>query len=131
MANAVLILWLGDASDAPGGAIVVAAKSDLGNLQPGLPVSAETGEGIAALKDELLKRAREILPRPGALALNRRHKTILLEVQDSLERAANAPDPLIVAEHLRRARNHLDRLTGRASVEDMLDALFGSMCIGK
>jgi tRNA modification GTPase len=131
MASADLILWLGDASDAPVGAIVVAAKSDLGNLQPGLPVSAETGEGIAALKDELLKRAREILPRPGALALNRRHKAILLEVRDSLDHAANALDPLIVAEHLRQARNALDHLTGRAGVEDMLDALFGSMCIGK
>ena len=40
-------------------------------------------------------------------------------------------DALIVAEHLRRARNHLDRLTGKAGVEDMLDALFGAMCIGK
>lgn len=131
VASADLILWLGEARDAPAGAIVVAAKSDLGGSWPGLPVSAVTGEGIAALKQEVLKRAHNLLPRPGALALNRRHKAILLEVRDSLARAAAAADPLIVAEHLREARNHLDRLTGRAGVEDMLDALFGSMCIGK
>ena len=72
-----------------------------------------------------------MLPRPGALALNRRHRSILIDVRDSLERAAAAADLLIVAEHLREARNNLDRLTGRSGVEDMLDALFGSMCIGK
>jgi tRNA modification GTPase len=37
----------------------------------------------------------------------------------------------VSAEHLRRARAALDRLTGRAGVEDMLDALFGTFCVGK
>ena len=32
---------------------------------------------------------------------------------------------------LRRARVAFDRLLGRASTEDMLDALFGRFCIGK
>lgn len=131
VARGDVILWLGEASEAPEGSIVVAAKSDLAESRPGLAVSAVTGEGIAALKNELLKRARGMLPRPGALALNRRHRSILIDVRDSLERAAAAADLLIVAEHLREARNNLDRLTGRSGVEDMLDALFGSMCIGK
>ena len=38
---------------------------------------------------------------------------------------------LIAAEALRQARMELDRVTGRAGVEDMLDALFGRFCIGK
>jgi tRNA modification GTPase len=38
---------------------------------------------------------------------------------------------LIAAEGLRQARIELDRVTGRAGVEDMLDALFGRFCIGK
>jgi tRNA modification GTPase len=42
-----------------------------------------------------------------------------------------ADDLLIAAEALRLARQSLDRITGRAGVEDMLDALFGSFCIGK
>ncbi len=131
LASADVILWLGDATSAPSGALLVAAKSDLDGKRPGLPVSVVSGEGIARLKGEVLARARNLLPRPGALALNRRHKSILAAVRDSLERAGEEEDLLILAEHLRHARGELDRLTGRAGVEDMLDALFGSMCIGK
>jgi tRNA modification GTPase len=40
-------------------------------------------------------------------------------------------DSLLVAEGLRRGRLALDRLIGRATTEDMLDALFGRFCIGK
>jgi tRNA modification GTPase len=39
--------------------------------------------------------------------------------------------PLFAAEGLRLARAALDRITGRAGVENMLDALFGRFCIGK
>jgi tRNA modification GTPase len=38
---------------------------------------------------------------------------------------------IIAAEALRQARVEIDRVTGRAGVEDMLDALFGRFCIGK
>jgi tRNA modification GTPase len=38
---------------------------------------------------------------------------------------------VLAAEGLRLARAALDALTGRAGVEDMLDALFGRFCIGK
>jgi tRNA modification GTPase len=40
-------------------------------------------------------------------------------------------DELVAAEHLRHARRALDELTGRAGTEEMLDALFGTFCIGK
>ena len=36
-----------------------------------------------------------------------------------------------LAEDLRAARLAFDRLTGRAGVEDVLDALFGRFCLGK
>ena len=42
-----------------------------------------------------------------------------------------AADPLVAAEGLRWAREALDKVTGKAGVEDMLDALFGRFCIGK
>lgn len=131
VAAADVVLWLGEEKTAPDGSLLVAAKSDLETGRPGLPVSTVSGEGIAQLKAELLARARRLLPKPGALALHRRHKSILRTVVDSLARAAAEGDLLIVAEHLRHARSELDRLTGRSGVEDMLDALFGSMCIGK
>ena len=36
-----------------------------------------------------------------------------------------------MGEELRLARRAFDALLGRASTEDMLDALFGRFCIGK
>jgi tRNA modification GTPase len=60
-----------------------------------------------------------------------RHRTILAEVGAELGEASDESDLLIVAEHLRSARLALDRITGKAGVEDMLDTLFGAFCIGK
>ncbi len=131
LADADIILWLGDAGEAPAGALVIAAKADLGQARPGLPVSARTGEGVAALKQEIVTRAKALLPKTGEVALNRRHRAILAEVQAELTTARQARDLLVTAEHLRTARTALDRLTGRAGVEAMLDTLFGGFCIGK
>lgn len=134
IATADLVLWLGKSQDAPDGAIDVVAKSDIGEepaRSGAISVSTLTGDGVAELKLELLHRVRSLLPKPGALSLNQRHRAILAVVLDELDAALCIIDPLIVAEHLRTARSALDRLTGRAGVEDMLDALFGTMCIGK
>ena len=46
-------------------------------------------------------------------------------------RAEAQSDPLLLAEELRTARRAFDAVTGRAGVEDMLDALFGRFCNGK
>ena len=48
-----------------------------------------------------------------------------------IAQALTQDDLLIVAEHLRMALGEMDRLVGRAGVEDMLDTLFGRFCIGK
>jgi tRNA modification GTPase len=97
----------------------------------GLPVSAHTGAGLGLLRNALIAQATALLPTPGALALNARHRAILRDVALEIEAAHAATDLLITAEHLRTARNRLDALTGRSGVEDMLDALFGAFCIGK
>jgi tRNA modification GTPase len=131
LAEADIVLWLGNGGDAPPGALIVAAKADLGEGRAGLPVSVVTGEGLAALRAALLDRARALLPKPGALALNARHRATLTQVQAALAAAQASSDLLIAAEHLRTARSGLDALTGRAGVEDMLDALFGTFCVGK
>jgi tRNA modification GTPase len=83
----------------------------------------------------LLERVAEeaifLLPGEDALALNRRQATHLEEAQEALVRAAGAGDIVAVAEDLRLARGAFDRLTGRAGVEDVLDALFSRFCLGK
>jgi tRNA modification GTPase len=38
---------------------------------------------------------------------------------------------VLAADDLRVARSAFDRLTGRAGVEDVLDALFSRFCLGK
>ncbi len=131
LAEADIIVWLGAADATPDGALLIAAKSDLGGGAPGLAVSALTGSGLAELRAEIASRAKALLPKPGSLVLNARHRGILAEVQLELASAGAARDLLITAEHLRTARTRLDALTGKAGVENMLDALFGAFCIGK
>lgn len=130
VALADIVVWLGEGSETPEGALLIGAKSDLG-ARSGLAVSAKTGEGIEPLRQAIVSQARELLPQPGALAINQRHRDILQTVLVSLDRAEVETDPLIVAEHLRAAREALNRITGRSGTEDMLDALFGRFCVGK
>jgi tRNA modification GTPase len=128
-----ILLWLGEPGEAPEGAINVHSKSDLPGDSQGadLSVSALTGEGLASLARMLIQRSTAQLPAAGEVALNRRHRESLREAKTALGEAALAHDPLVTAEELRRGRQALDRITGRAGVEDMLDALFGRFCIGK
>jgi tRNA modification GTPase len=130
-----LILWLGPPADCPdpARAILVQSKSDIVPPDPAadIRVSAETGEGMGALVALLIARARALLPGEGALSLNARHRAAVAAALDALDEAGSATDFLIAAESLRQARQALDRVTGRAGVEAMLDALFGRFCIGK
>jgi tRNA modification GTPase len=131
--RAELLLWLGKVSEAPDrpGVILVAAKADLGNGAEGLPVSAVTGQGNAELMRALVEQANQLLPKADELALDRRQHDLLAESQAALRRAAELDDPVLVAEELRIARLAIDRISGRAGVEDLLDALFGRFCLGK
>ena len=135
LAAADLVLWLGAPELAPGRGrtILVHAKADIVPADPraDIAVSARTGEGIDALVDLLVARSRVLLPAEGEVAINARHRAALADAVEWLGEAEAAHDPLIAAEALRQARGALDRVTGRAGVEDMLDALFGRFCIGK
>ncbi|HST36920.1 MAG TPA: tRNA uridine-5-carboxymethylaminomethyl(34) synthesis GTPase MnmE [Allosphingosinicella sp.] len=128
-----LILWLGPPGDAPAGAIRVHSKADLGGaVQPtDLSVSATIGTGVEQLISLLVRRAATLLPAEGEVSLNARHREALREAVVSLAGFESVADLLIVAELLRRARSSLGSITGKAGVEDMLDALFGRFCIGK
>jgi tRNA modification GTPase len=96
-----------------------------------LPVSSATGHGIAELLDRVSELARDLLPGDGAIALNRRQASLLEEARAALSRNVRSTDVVLVAENLRLARAAFDRLTGRAGVEDVLDALFSRFCLGK
>jgi tRNA modification GTPase len=137
LAAADLILWLGDPEACPyrQRAIVVRSMADLHAHPPGpdvdISVSAETGDGMNQLVALLIERSRALLPQEGEVAINARHREAIAQCLQHLEEAEVARDLLIASEALRLARVELDRVTGRAGVENMLDALFGSFCIGK
>ena len=89
-----------------------------------------TGEGVERLTQMLLDRAAAILPGESQLALNQRQATEIAIASLALENSVPG-DIVILADSLRRAREALDRVTGRAGIDDMLDALFGRFCLGK
>lgn len=132
-----ILLWLGEPSEAPlhPGLILVHPRCD----QPGrgvaphgsLAVSSVTGAGIGTLVEKIQSCARRLVPAADAIALNRRQARSITEAQRSLAQVADLADPVFAAEHLRVARAAFDRLTGRAGIDDVLDALFGRFCLGK
>ncbi len=133
--RADLVLWLGPEGAGPKAAWEIAAQSDRQErpTKSGARhhVSAKTGAGIAALRDDLIATARAALPKPGEAALNERQHTHLRHAQRALAAARHEHDSLLIAEALRLARLSFDALLGRTTTEDMLDTLFGRFCIGK
>lgn len=134
LAAADLVLWLGDPADSPDRerTILVRSKCDLAEVGhgPGIPVSAVTGAGLPSLIEIMAERARNILPAERDVVANARQRESLGLAARYL-RNASGTDMVLAAEALRQARVELDRITGRAGVEDMLDMLFGRFCIGK
>ncbi len=133
--RADLVLWLGPEGHGPAGSWEIDAQCDRADRQakqaPLLRVSAVTGENLPALRQMLIDHTLAAMPRPGQAALNCRQRALIDEAAASLRFAGQETDPLLVAENLRQCRLAFDRLTGRASTEDVLDALFGRFCIGK
>ena len=134
IASADIVLWLGDPAEAPAGAVVIAAKSDVQSVDgrsAEIILSVHTGVGIDRLTGLLLARAGRLLPSEGHVALSERQRMALEQIAEALTLASREVDPILTAEALRLARAAVDALTGRAGTEKMLDGLFGRFCIGK
>lgn len=133
--GADIVLWLGPEGAGPRNAWEIEAMADAADHLPKREatarLSAKTGEGVSALAASLAEAARGLLPKPGQAAVNARQHGLLGEAHDALEGITADLDLLVLAERLRTARVAFDRLIGRATTEDMLDALFGRFCIGK
>ena len=135
LAAADIILWLGEPHETPdpSRSILVHSKADLAPPANAVDVqvSVVTGQGMDRLTELLLRRAGDLLPQEGEVAINRRHAANIANCLANLEEAENSDDLLVAAEALRDARQQLDQITGRSGVEQMLDSLFGRFCIGK
>lgn len=135
--RADILLWLGDPAETPPHPrhIRVHPRSDQLDRQdtpPGaLAVSSLTGSGLGALLEEVQTLTQMLVPADDELALNRRQATHVTSARDAIAHAASQEDVVLAAEDLRTARSAFDQLTGRAGIEDVLDALFGRFCLGK
>ena len=114
--------------------IVVRAKADLLDDRRGA-VSGLSGEGIDVLVEMLRDRLAGRAAFAG-IATRERHRVALGRARESLYAARalveTAPDRAdLAAEELRSAARALDQLVGRINVENLLDEIFSSFCIGK
>lgn len=118
--------------------IACLSKCDLEikNKDEGLHLSAETGEGLEALKVEIAKvlRLSNSADQREFIAINSRHEELLTKALSSLDRALelmNAGTPELLSSDLRQTVEHLDDIVGQSTNEDILDRLFQHFCIGK
>lgn len=138
------LIAVGTKSDASG--ISAAASAALVALHGAtatisyVAVSARTGDGLAALADrivEILERDREPLSSDNPVLTRERHRVALagarLEVASFLElwQGTNKLPATVAAVHLHSARGYLEELVGVLDVEDVLDRVFSSFCVGK
>ncbi len=101
---------------------------------PALYVSAKTGEGMDALISLITGSAESGMAQEEAPVITRaRHRDHLNECARSIDLFLESPgrELELRAEDLRRAAHAIGRITGRIDVEDVLDDLFASFCIGK
>ena len=102
----------------------------------GLTLSARTGEGLEALRQQLLQQAGWQQVSEGLFIARERHVQALHRVREHLEiagahLAAQAQNLDLLAEELRLGQNALNEITGEFSADDLLGVIFSSFCIGK
>ena len=102
----------------------------------GIALSARTGLGIEALREELLAMAGWQSVPEGVYLARARHVQALAQVDGHLALAAShlaAQAQLLdlLAEELRLAQNALNEITGEFGADDLLGVIFSRFCIGK
>ncbi len=115
--------------------IVVAGKADLSLNTAGDAISSVSGQGI----DHLIERIATVLGQRSALAQDAVRQRHRIAMTQSLGYLASAEDLLddyldiseVIALELNRAISALNSLIGRVGVEDLLDEIFSSFCLGK
>ncbi|WP_300033036.1 tRNA uridine-5-carboxymethylaminomethyl(34) synthesis GTPase MnmE [uncultured Roseobacter sp.] len=114
--------------------IVLSPKADLTGETMGA-ISGATGAGVT----ELVSQIQEILTERSAdagLATHERHRSAMERTSLALETvrgvlAQGSERYDIAAEELRSAIRALEALIGRIDVENLLDEIFASFCLGK
>jgi len=103
-------------------------------------VSAQTGDGLSELVQkiaEILDRDRAPLSGDSPILTRERHRMALVNARSEMAQfleiwnnSSHLP-ATIAAVHLQSARAHLEELVGVLDVDEVLDRVFSSFCIGK
>ena len=102
----------------------------------GVVISAKTGYGLQALREQLLQAVGWQSAPEGVFMARERHVRALAKVDEQLGRASSQlqlPSPALdlLAEDLRQAQLHLSDITGQFTPDDLLGEIFSKFCIGK
>ena len=102
----------------------------------GIALSAKTGLGIEALREQLLAMAGWQAVPEGVYLARARHVQALARVETHLALAAGHLEARaqlldLLAEELRLAQNALNEITGEFGADDLLGVIFSRFCIGK
>jgi tRNA modification GTPase len=123
--------------------LIVKNKSDRrdccdvsGLSEPIVAVSAQSGDGLAALREAIVRALTASEPLRDTPAItNIRHVALLDDARVAIARAqaaadAAAPEEFIAAD-LQQARERLDEIVGKRTSDDVLRHIFERFCIGK
>jgi tRNA modification GTPase len=123
--------------------ITVRNKTDLTDENPGLQykqpltlnISAKTGAGTDALREQVLKLAGHKNLGEGAFTARRRHIDALGRAEAHFQAGRSALEEAkageLLAEELRLAQEALGQITGSFTSDDLLGKIFSEFCIGK
>lgn len=114
----------------------LANEATLKNTSGGVFISAKTGAGLEALRQQLLQVVGWQAAPEGVFMARERHVRALLQVEQQLTKAhaqigAEQPALDLLAEDLRQAQLHLSEITGAFTPDDLLGEIFSRFCIGK
>lgn len=101
-----------------------------------LTISAKTGEGVEALKKQLLGLVQMgKLHNNDTIITNARHFDALLQALDNIQKVQHGLQTGLsgdlLAIDIREALHHFGRITGEISTDDLLGNIFANFCIGK
>ena len=122
---------------APDRWITVYTKRDLSDVDtaPELAVCAAKHQGIDQLKKEIVLRLSAALKGQTAMLINQRQEEALAEAVELLQAALGDQQKgfgdEILSTHLNHVRRKLGEITGETTVEDILDRMFSTFCLGK
>ena len=132
-----LVTEVGEApvSEPVEGDVVVFSKADRRDDWPGLAVSGKTGIGMEGLLARIVAELELRLAGDGVVTRERHMRAMRLAIEAlaaaRVEVLRGQERAELAAAEIRRAIAALDVLVGRLGVEDFLEEIFASFCIGK